>query len=106
MCVCIYRKLVSVFDFSDIFSIFLVFSLFLLQFLRLLENAKKILSLSLRLLAHYKTLTFNAEKGWGSVVVGWKNINTRNCLFVYLRFSILRAYTNEGALLLESMWGQ
>lgn len=96
MCVCIYRKLVSVFDFSDIFSIFLVFFLSSSIFTSAGECQKDPLSLSLRLLAHYKTLTFNAEKGWGSVV-GWKNINTRNCLFVFfLRFSILRAYTNEG----------
>lgn len=105
MCVCIYRKLVSVFHFSDIFSIFLVFFSLFFNFYVCWRMPKRSI-LSLRLLAHYKTLTFNAEKGWGSVVVGWKNINTRNCLFVCLRFSILRAYTNEGALLLESMWGQ
>lgn len=105
MCVCIYRKLVSVFDFSDIFSIFLIF-FSLLQFLRLLENAKKIHCISLRLLALYKTLTFNAEKGWGRVV-GWKNINTRNCLFVCL-FEIQHSARihKRRNLLLESMWGQ
>lgn len=81
MCVCIYRKLVSVFDFSDIFSIFLIFSLFFNFYVCWRMPKRSSVSLSLRLLAHYKTLTFNAEKGWGSVV-GWKNINTRNCFFV------------------------